>query len=396
MTGNDKGEVKMNKKFRLKMILDAIMLVLWLVLMDFNLTGLTLHSILGVVILIIIVVHNALNYSWIKNVTKNFFKKKTDTLTRVKYALNLLLLVLMAIVGASGFMLVFGDSDRSLWLNLHSAGSYAGMIVIAVHVGLHGNMILGALGKAFNINSRSRLKQVVLSLVSLAIISSGIYSSAKIGLMGKIVPEDQEGDTEETQSYDMTSNSSTTTYTKVASDTQVTSDTQTGETLEEYLDDQICTACHKHCSLLSPQCGRGETQAQQAAAEYDELYAESSDDQSASSQTDSGTNIESDTQAEATLEEYLGNQICTACPKRCSLLSPQCGRGETQAQQAAAEYDELYGSSSDTESTSALVFTDEDGSIEAAFADFIPIMGMVICGTHYTLKFAKREAGKES
>lgn len=76
MTGNDKGEVKMNKKFRLKMILDAIMLLLWLVLMDFNLTGLTLHSILGVVILIIIVVHNALNYSWIKNVTKNFFKKK--------------------------------------------------------------------------------------------------------------------------------------------------------------------------------------------------------------------------------------------------------------------------------------------------------------------------------
>lgn len=316
----------MNEKFRLKMILDAIMLVLWLVLMDFNLTGLTLHEILGVVILMVVVVHNALNYSWIKNVTKNYFKKKTTTLTRVKYALNLLLLVLMVIIGASGFMLVFGDSDRSLWLNLHSAGSYAGMIVIAVHVGLHGEMIMGALGKAFNINSRGRLRQVVLSLVSLVIISSGIYLSTKIGLLGKIVPADKEGDTEETQTYDMTSNSSTTTYTKLTSDTQVAADTQAGETLEEYLGNQICTACHKHCSLLSP----------------------------------------------------------------------QCGRGETQAQQANAEYVELYGSSSDVESTSALVFTDEDGSIEAAFADFIPIMGMVICGTHYTLKFAKRESGKKS
>jgi len=34
--------------------------------------------------------------------------------------------------------------------------------------------------------------------------------------------------------------------------------------------------CGKHCSLLSPRCGRGQDQASQATAEYYEAYGEES------------------------------------------------------------------------------------------------------------------------
>ena len=46
--------------------------------------------------------------------------------------------------------------------------------------------------------------------------------------------------------------------------------------LDDYLGSLFCSGCGKHCSLLSPRCGRGQDQASQAAAEYYETYGEES------------------------------------------------------------------------------------------------------------------------
>ena len=44
--------------------------------------------------------------------------------------------------------------------------------------------------------------------------------------------------------------------------------------LDDYLGSPFCSGCGKHCSLLSPRCGRGQDQASQATAEYYETYGE--------------------------------------------------------------------------------------------------------------------------
>lgn len=311
----------MNKRFKIKILIDIIMVVLWLILMDLNLTGIRFHEILAIGILAIIVIHNALNSKWIIGVTKNFSKSSTNALTKTKYILNLLLMILMVIIGISGVFIstdllpALAASNQELWLYIHRATSYAGLLVISVHVGLHWEMILGALRKAFSIKSKSSLRRVLCSCISLIIMFAGIYSTIKTGFLGKLLPESKNNDKEETQSYQVASS--------------ITADTQAGETLEEYLGNQVCTACHRRCSLLSPQCGRGESQAQEATAKF-----------------------------EKTSEISVGS----------------------------------YSSS---ENSSAIVFTDdEEGSIEATFTDYVPIMGMVICGTYYTLKFIKRKGNQ--
>jgi hypothetical protein len=43
-----------------------------------------------------------------------------------------------------------------------------------------------------------------------------------------------------------------------------------------------------------------------------------------------------------TLNEYLSNLYCTACPRNCSLLAPQCSKGVGQAAVAEVEYEETY------------------------------------------------------
>ena len=46
--------------------------------------------------------------------------------------------------------------------------------------------------------------------------------------------------------------------------------------LDDYLGSLFCSGCGKHCSLLSPRCGRGQDQVSQATAEYYEAYGEES------------------------------------------------------------------------------------------------------------------------
>lgn len=58
----------------------------------------------------------------------------------------------------------------------------------------------------------------------------------------------------------------------IISQTQPETQGDTPPSLEEFLSKLNCTACGKHCSLLSPRCGRGQMQAQQAEEEYNQTY----------------------------------------------------------------------------------------------------------------------------
>ena len=44
-----------------------------------------------------------------------------------------------------------------------------------------------------------------------------------------------------------------------------------------------------------------------------------------------------------TLEEYLKSLTCRGCGRRCSLLTPQCRKGDNFANQAKTEYYNTYG-----------------------------------------------------
>ena len=44
-----------------------------------------------------------------------------------------------------------------------------------------------------------------------------------------------------------------------------------------------------------------------------------------------------------TLEEYLKSLTCKGCGRRCSLLTPQCRKGDNFANQAKTEYYSTYG-----------------------------------------------------
>jgi hypothetical protein len=55
--------------------------------------------------------------------------------------------------------------------------------------------------------------------------------------------------------------------------------------LEEFLNDLYCTGCHRHCSLLAPQCVTGDIQAESAIEEFEVQYQSESGEVSAVTDT---------------------------------------------------------------------------------------------------------------
>lgn len=54
----------MNRKFKIKIIIDIIMTILMLLAMAYQLTGNFLHEIIGVTLFVLFFLHNMLNIKW--------------------------------------------------------------------------------------------------------------------------------------------------------------------------------------------------------------------------------------------------------------------------------------------------------------------------------------------
>lgn len=120
------------------------MTVALLALMEPKATGLSVHEWGGLLICLLFLVHNIVNWKWMTCVTGRFFKK-LPAKNRVNYLLDILLLAGFAAIVVSG-MAIAETIDfswlpltgaRFFWRNLHIAASLWTLILVGIHVGLH-------------------------------------------------------------------------------------------------------------------------------------------------------------------------------------------------------------------------------------------------------------------
>lgn len=381
-----------------KLILDILMTIVFLTLLNINLTDVAIHEWLGLGILVLFILHKVLNIKWITSVTKNFFSSKTKAKTRVGYIVDLLLFFIVAFIVLSGIfisqtiLMEITVDNIFLWSTLHHLSAYSALALIGVHIGLHWQSIMNAFKKMLKLQPVNTARTIATRVIAIAIAALGVYGLTRpnvyTNFTAPFVAEDYLDNYNISSNQDITAVKTVSEYlantqkpTSYAVNTAVLKEdsianlaiqktvtnynqgiqTQTVSTVEDYLGNLFCTACGKHCSLLSPRCGRGQAQAQAAAAEYDASNASSEEattPQNENSQeeyipptTESNVEKNSDTAITAptenaqeipSLNDYLGKLFCTACSRRCSLLSPNCTRGEQQAKAATEEYNSLY------------------------------------------------------
>lgn len=129
-----------SRKNIIKKTVDALMTVLLLCLMAYQVTGEALHEWGGIAMTALLVVHHILNFKWYKSL----FKGKYNAYRVVTVALNTLLLASIALTALCGMAMsshalpfLYGMLPVSFARRFHLAMSFWSYILMGLHLGLH-------------------------------------------------------------------------------------------------------------------------------------------------------------------------------------------------------------------------------------------------------------------
>ena len=332
----------MTTKFKIKMLLDLAMTIIMIVLMGYEVSGSFWHEVLGTAVLLMIIIHNLLNIRWFVSIIKSKNKSYKDVL---KVIINLLLtvnsvfLLISSLIISKHLFIFLGIIELGSWVYIHRLTAFLEIIMIAVHLGFHWKMILGVFRKIFGIKGKNPVRTFILRALALILAILGVKASFDRDIATSILPDVTE-DTYSTS--DLATKEATTVATSYSSESSYNGVTiEDGDTLNDFLGNLYCTACHRHCSLLRPQCNRGVVQASQAEAYFESYTSEDSS-------SDSDSEISSS---------------------------------------------EIYSEDS-TESSISISLDTTDDSLLNIFTDYIPIMGLYIAGAYYTLEIIDKKKKK--
>ncbi|WP_052421273.1 DUF4405 domain-containing protein [Paenibacillus sp. FSL R7-0273] len=168
-------------KMIIRLSIDTLMTVLFIIMMAYRLTGNTAHEWTGMTLFTLFIIHNVLNLNWYKAI----FKGKYSVVRVIRTAVNLLLLLAMVGMMVSGLIIsqtVFSlipfigiDFGRKL----HHLSAYWGFILMSIHLGLHWVMIMGAARRMRKSPKATRTLVLSLRLIAAIIAGYGLYAFFK-------------------------------------------------------------------------------------------------------------------------------------------------------------------------------------------------------------------------
>ena len=274
-------------KLKQKMIMDGIMMILLLVLMNYDLTGGLIHEFLGIVILVGFIIHAAANRRYYAAMIKAIKRGEAGTRNKVAFAINIILpflaiLMLLSSVAVSrellpGISVMFRSE---MWVPIHIICAVVLLICVFIHVCLHAKMISAFIGQYAESPALQKLKsagmRVMAFLFALLVIKSSFSNMTDaVSLLPSGDPTQSEFDSDSNKQSNEMIIEDNDTGDQDGYVIEIEPEPEAEETvsLEDYLGSLFCSGCGRHCSLLSPRCGKGENQASQAAEEYYETYS---------------------------------------------------------------------------------------------------------------------------
>lgn len=170
----------MKPKQIMRIIVDAVMTVLLLLLMTYERIGSDVHEWLGISVFVLFVLHHILNIKW----TRSLFKGRYSAFRILQTMLAALVLAAMLGSVISGVMLSryaleFLGIQRGMSFarSLHMLSAYWGIALISVHLGLHWSVFIGLAKRVVKI--KNNILKWTARAAALAISGYGIYAFIK-------------------------------------------------------------------------------------------------------------------------------------------------------------------------------------------------------------------------
>lgn len=141
----------MKKKFICKIMIDMAMTVLLLLLMARQITGDSAHEWLGAGMFVLWIAHHILNGGWYSHLFKGKYMPVRILQMVVNFAVFLSMLGLMVsgiILSRKVFAFLPISGGVAFARSLHIVSAFWGFVLMAFHLGLHWNMVLGMVRNA--------------------------------------------------------------------------------------------------------------------------------------------------------------------------------------------------------------------------------------------------------
>ena len=161
---------------KLRMTIDISMTVVLIGLMAYSLIGELTHEILGTVMIFLFVVHHILNRRWFGALLKGKYR-----IFRIFQTVLVFLMIVSVLASAvSGIVLsqhlykfLNISKGASIARSVHMVCAYLNYILMSLHLGLHWNMMLGAMQKG---KDREKTTGWILRVCAIAIAAYGVYA----------------------------------------------------------------------------------------------------------------------------------------------------------------------------------------------------------------------------
>lgn len=180
-----KGGGPVKPKAAVKLTVDALMTLGLLFLMGYQFWGDAAHEWAGAGMFLLFLLHHILNGSW----RRALFRGKYPPVRILQLAVDLLVLLAMLGLMVSGVILsshVFAflpfRGGVAFARLLHMASSYWGFVLMALHLGLHWEMILGLARRALHLRP-SRVRRGLLPILGAGVAVYGIFAFVRRDLL---------------------------------------------------------------------------------------------------------------------------------------------------------------------------------------------------------------------
>ena len=168
----------MKPKTHSKIVIDACMTILLMAQIGRQFWGDAAHEWNGAGMFVLFIAHHMLNANWYKTT----FKGTYTPYRIVQLIIDVLLFAAMIGLMVSGIMLsqqVFVflpiSGSTSFARILHLLATYWGFVLMALHLGLHWNIIIGMARKAAKPTQSSPIRATLLNIAGIAIAAYGLY-----------------------------------------------------------------------------------------------------------------------------------------------------------------------------------------------------------------------------
>lgn len=168
-----------SSSIHVKLVIDLVMGLLFILCLAFRLTGEKPHEWLGLAVFAVLTAHTWMNRRWYTAMLKGryTFRRVINTIVN----LTLLGLILLLAVGGfmnsrviAGFIEVSGGMQYRVW---HTSAAYWALVLIGVHAGMHWNMIAGVLKKMAGRSALRPAVKIAMRTAVCLILAGGVWAS---------------------------------------------------------------------------------------------------------------------------------------------------------------------------------------------------------------------------